>query len=90
LRKTIPGNRSVYEEILFGKRGNDLTRQDLFTHLAAQNLREAFSNLSAILRKVKRHENPENPSKVGGEGGEKRNPLGGVPRWDFLVPFWGG
>ena len=33
--ETIPGNRSVYEEKLFGKRGNDFIRLDLFTHLEA-------------------------------------------------------
>jgi len=48
--ETIPGNRSVYEENLIGKRGDDLTRQDLFTHLPARKLREAFSSYFSFLQ----------------------------------------
>jgi hypothetical protein len=50
--ETISGNRSVCEENLFAESGNDLTRQDLFTHLAAQNLREAFSSSESFLEKI--------------------------------------
>jgi hypothetical protein len=51
LRKTIPRNPTVYEENLFGERGNDFTRQDLFTHLAARKPREAFSSYESFIEK---------------------------------------